>query len=94
MNRFYIVSAAALLLGACNQTTASISVDRADASVRRFCPAFRVGVYTNDASRTYGTEQITTYRNESRFNCRCVVKTVNDKPACAQVKRFTLGDLG
>jgi hypothetical protein len=85
----------AVLAGACNSSgnTASIAVERAEAPVRKACPSFRNGEFSRDSSRTYGTEQITTFQNGSAFNCRCVVKVADATPKCQQVRRFVLGDI-
>ena len=83
----------ALFCAACNATTASIPVERADASVRKFCPAFRKGPFVQDSARTYGSEQVTTFQNGSRFNCRCLVKDSSESPRCNQVRKFVLGDI-
>jgi hypothetical protein len=82
-------TALALLLSACvPETTASIDIARAEAPVRKFCPAFRSGAFTADAARTYGSEQITNFQNGSRFTCRCVSKGSGAAPTCDQVAKF------
>ena len=84
--------AVALLCSACvPETTASIAIARAEAPVRQFCPAFKTGDFSKDSARSYGTEQITTFQNGSPFNCRCIVKSVDQTPSCSQVRRFSLG---
>jgi hypothetical protein len=88
---FAIVTALALACAACNTTTQSISSERAEAPVRASCPAFKAGAFSPDASRSYGSETITTFKNESAFHCRCVVKTADQAPVCNQVRRFVLG---
>jgi hypothetical protein len=79
----------ALLLAACMpESTASISINRAEAPVRQFCPAFRSGgAITVQSSRTYGSEQITMFDNGSGVACRCTVSSATDTPRCAQVAR-------
>jgi hypothetical protein len=87
--KYAFAAAVALLVAACTpETTASIDIARADSVVRTSCPAFRQGAFAPEASRTYGTEQITNFRNGSRFACRCVVKDAGSAPACAQVAAF------
>jgi hypothetical protein len=83
----------ALLCGACTTTTSGISTDRAEVSVRKFCPAFKTGAFTSDSARTYGNEQITTFQNGSRFNCRCLASQRDATPSCQQVRRFVLGNI-
>jgi hypothetical protein len=86
--RYAFAAAVALLLAACvPQTTASIDIARAEAPVRQSCPAFRSGPFTADAARTYGGEQITNFRNASRFACTCVAKVQGVAPSCRQVAR-------
>ncbi len=81
-----VAAALALLVSACvSQTTASIDLARAETPVRQSCPAFRTGAFAADAARTYGGEQITNFRNGSRFSCRCVAKTPGEAPSCQQV---------
>jgi hypothetical protein len=81
-------AAAGLLLAACMpETTASIAINRAEAPVRQFCPAFRAGTFAVQSSRTYGAEQITMFENGSGVACRCVVSNATDTPRCAQVAR-------
>ena len=82
-------AALALLCASCNSTTASISETRAEAPVRKACPAFRTGNFTSAAARTYGAEQITTFQNSSNFQCRCIVKSVDQPPVCNQVRPFS-----
>jgi hypothetical protein len=89
--RFFAAFAVAALCTACNTTTASISTSRAEAPIRQFCPAFRSGEFAAEGARTYGTEQITTFRNASNFHCRCIVKSAGAAPVCQQVRRFSLG---
>ncbi len=91
--KFMSVAALLLACAACSNSTGSIQTDRAEAPVRQFCPAFRTGPFSLDASRSYGAEIITTFRNESRFNCRCVVKSAAQAPNCQQVRRFVLGNI-
>jgi hypothetical protein len=87
MNHAY-AAALALLLAACvSDSTASIDLGRAESPVRQSCPAFRTGPFTADAARTYGSEQITNFRNDSAFTCRCLVKSASAAPACSQVAR-------
>jgi hypothetical protein len=84
-----MAAAAALFLAACMpESTASISINRAEAPVRQSCPAFRSGgAITVQSSRTYGAEQITMFENGSGVACRCVVTSATDTPRCAQVAR-------
>jgi hypothetical protein len=92
VKRFLTVGALALLAASCNNTfTQGISESRAEAPIRRFCPAFRNGSFAADMSRSYGAEQITTFRNETSFHCRCIAKTADEAPVCSQVRRFSLG---
>jgi hypothetical protein len=81
-------AALALLVAGCVDTTASIDIVRAESPIRKSCPAFREGPFTADAARTYGSEQITNFRNASRVTCRCVVKDAGQTPSCAQVARY------
>jgi hypothetical protein len=83
----------ALLTAACTSTTSGIEMVVAESSVRQFCPAFKKGDFAQDSARTYGSEQITTYRNQSKFNCRCVSREINSTPRCKQVVRFVLGNI-
>jgi membrane-bound lytic murein transglycosylase B len=83
-------AALALLCASCNSiTTASISESRAEAPIRQACPAFRSGIFTSAAARTYGAEQITTFQNGSNFQCRCIVKSADQAPVCNQVRPFS-----
>ncbi len=87
--KYAFAAALALLASACvSDTTASIDTARAEAPIRKFCPAFRTGAFTADAARTYGTEQITNFRNGSRFSCRCVSKGPGLTPTCDQVASY------
>jgi hypothetical protein len=86
--KLFAGAALALLVAGCVDTTASIDITRAESPIRQFCPAFRTGPFAADAARTYGTEQITNFSNNSRFTCRCVVKSAGQTPACQQVARF------
>jgi hypothetical protein len=84
----------ALLISACvPEATANINIVRAEAPVRKSCPAFKTGSFSSDSARSYGSEQITTFKNETKFNCRCVVKSAEQAPVCQQVRRFVLGDI-
>jgi uncharacterized lipoprotein YajG len=86
--KLLISAAAVLLLAACMpETTASIAINRAEAPVRQFCPAFRAGTFAVQSSRTYGAEQITMFENGSGVACRCTVSNATDTPRCAQVAR-------
>jgi hypothetical protein len=89
----FLALALLLLCGACTATTSGIAPDRADVSVRKSCPAFKSGPFTQDSARTYGDEQITTFKNGSRFNCRCLATQRDAMPACQQVRRFVLGNI-
>jgi hypothetical protein len=90
--RILAAAALALLCAACNTThTVSISESRAEASVRLACPAFRAGPFVAEGARSYGAEQITTFRNDTAFHCRCLAKTAEQAPTCSQVRRFTPG---
>ncbi len=91
MLRLLTAGALALLCVSCNTTTASISETRAEAPVRMSCPAFRAGPFVAEGSRTYGSEQITTFRNDTNFHCRCIAKAADQAPSCSQVRRFKLG---
>jgi hypothetical protein len=92
--RILIGFALAALLAACTQTTtSSIPVERVEAQVRQACPAFRQGTYSVDSARSYGSEQATTFKNESNFNCRCIARDAASAPTCRQVRRFVLGTL-
>lgn len=92
MKRFICASAIAIFAASCTMTnTASISETRAEASVRRSCPAFRAGSFAAEGARSYGSEQITTFRNETNFHCRCIAKAPDEAPNCSQVRRFALG---
>jgi hypothetical protein len=82
-----------LLCGACTATTSGIATDRAEISVRKSCPAFKTGLFQQDSARTYGNEQITTFQNGSRFNCRCLANQLTASPSCQQVRRFVLGNI-
>jgi hypothetical protein len=93
VKHFIIVTALALACASCNASTQSIQADRAEVSVRKACPAFKTGAFTSDSSRSYGSEQITTFKNASKLNCRCVVKSADQTPSCKQVRRFVLGDI-
>ncbi len=93
MKHFVFVTALALACAACNTSTQGIQTSRAETSIRKACPAFKTGPFSNDAARSYGSEQITTFRNDSKFNCRCVVKSAEQAPVCQQVRRFVLGDI-
>ncbi|MFM9975646.1 MAG: hypothetical protein ACKVON_13860 [Beijerinckiaceae bacterium] len=85
--------ALALLCAACNtiSTTASIETTRAEIPVRNACPAFKTGNFSSESARTYGIEQITNFKNDSQFNCRCIAKTLNATPTCSQVRRLRPG---
>ncbi|MGL4636054.1 MAG: hypothetical protein ACRCWF_08745 [Beijerinckiaceae bacterium] len=83
----------ALLVSACTTTTSGIATSRADAQVRQFCPAFKTGAFSQDSARTYGAEQVTTFQNGSKFNCRCIAKALDQAPSCQQVRRFVLGNI-
>ena len=92
VKRLLAAASLALLCASCNAThTASISETRAEAPVRRFCPAFRTGPFVAEGARSYGAEQITTFRNDSSFHCRCIAKAADQAPTCNQVRRFSLG---
>jgi len=92
VQRLTFAAALALLCASCNAThTASISESRAEAPIRLSCPAFKAGAFAAEASRSYGGEQITTFRNDTNFHCRCIAKTEDQTPSCRQVRRFTLG---
>lgn len=92
MTRLFGAAALALFCASCNQThTASISESRAEAPIRQSCPAFRAGTFVAEGARSYGAEQITTFRNESNFHCRCIAKAADQAPVCSQVRRFSLG---
>lgn len=91
MKRLFAAAALALLCASCNASTAGISETRAETPVRQACPAFRRGVFMAEGARTYGSEQITTFRNDSAFHCRCIVKSESETPSCSQVRRFSLG---
>jgi hypothetical protein len=94
VKRLLVAAALALLLTSCNSlTTASISETRAEAPVRKACPAFRVGEFTAEGARSYGGEQITTFRNDTNFHCRCIAKAADQAPSCNQVRRFSLGNI-
>jgi hypothetical protein len=93
LKKFAIVAALALACAACNASTQSIQPDRAETPVRKSCAAFKTGSFSSDSARSYGTEQITTFKNASQFNCRCVVKSAEQAPVCQQVRRFVLGDI-
>jgi hypothetical protein len=83
----------ALLCAACTAagTTTSIDLARAEIPVRNACPAFRTGQFSSEAARTYGVEQITNFRNDSQFNCRCIAKALNATPSCSQIPRLRPG---
>ncbi len=89
----FAAAAIILLCAACQTATTSISESRAEASIRKFCPAFRSGPFAVDGARTYGTEQITTFKNASTFHCRCIARSAEQEPKCSQVRRFTLGNI-
>lgn len=90
--KYAFAAALALLVSACSSTTTtSIDVSRAEAVVRKACPAFRSGSFAADAARTYGTEQITNFGNGSRFTCRCVAKDSGAAPSCSQFVRHGTG---
>ncbi len=92
MLRLIGAAALALLCASCNATyTASISESVAEAPVRRSCPAFKAGPFVAEGARSYGGEQITTFRNDTTFHCRCIVRTSSEAPSCSQVRRFQLG---
>jgi hypothetical protein len=92
MLRLLGAAALAILCASCNAThTASISETLAEAPVRMSCPAFRAGPFVPEAARSYGSEQITTFRNDTNFHCRCIAKASGQAPTCSQVRRFTLG---
>jgi hypothetical protein len=94
VNRLLGAAALALLLASCNSlTTSSISDSRAEAPIRKACPAFKVGGFSAEGARTYGGEQITTFRNETNFHCRCIAKAADQAPSCSQVRRFSLGNI-
>jgi hypothetical protein len=93
VNKLFCAAALALLCVSCNATTTAISETRAEASIRKACPAFRSGSFTTAAGRTYGTEQITTFQNASRFQCRCLAKSQNEVPVCTQVRPFSASQL-
>ncbi len=78
----------ALLCASCNSTTSGISESRADPQVRKACPAFRMGGFSSASARTYGTEQVTIFKNGSRFECRCIVKSAEGLPVCNQTRSF------
>jgi hypothetical protein len=88
-----MAAALVLLCAGCNatSTTASIGMDRAEIPVRQACPAFRTGSFSTEAARTYGIEQITNFRNDSPFSCRCIAKTLSAAPVCSQVRRLRPG---
>jgi hypothetical protein len=88
--KYAYAAALALLVSACvPETTASIDIARAEAPVRKYCPAFRGGPFAADAARTYGAEQITNFTNASAFSCRCVAKEAGAAPSCEQVRRYS-----
>lgn len=92
MLRLIGAAALAILCASCNSTTtASISEALAETPVRQSCPAFRAGPFVPEGARSYGGEQITTFRNDTNFHCRCIVKASGTAPSCSQVRRFTLG---
>jgi hypothetical protein len=92
--RFFAAVTLAAVAAACTQTTtASIPIERVEAQVRQFCPAFRQGEFSVDSARTYGGEQVTTYKNGSTANCRCIARDSTSSATCKQVRRFTLGNL-
>lgn len=93
MKKPFVTAAIILLCVACQSATTSISESRAEASVRQSCPAFRSGPFSVDGARSYGTEQITTFKNASTFNCRCIARSAEQEPKCSQVRRFTLGNI-
>ena len=51
-------------------TTASISEALAETPVRQSCPAFRAGPFVPEGARSYGGEQITSFRNDTNFDCQ------------------------
>jgi hypothetical protein len=83
-----IFAGLALLCGACVSSTSSIDISRAEEPIRQFCPAFKSGSFSPDSSRTYGSEQVSTFQNGSPFNCRCLVKAQDQTPSCQQVRRL------
>jgi hypothetical protein len=92
MLRLFGAGALALLCASCNASyTASISETLAEAPVRQSCPAFRAGPFVAEGARSYGAERITTFRNDTNFHCRCILKAATDAPSCSQVRRFQLG---
>jgi hypothetical protein len=93
VKKLFCAAALAILCASCNTTTATISETRAEASIRKACPAFRTGSFTTAVGRTYGAEQITTFQNASRFQCRCLAKSESEVPTCNQVRPFSASQL-
>jgi hypothetical protein len=93
MKKIFLTVVLVVMCAACTTTTTGIDLTLAETPVRQSCPAFKSGSFAEDSARTYGKEQITTFRNESRFNCRCISREINSAPACQQVRRFVLGNI-